>query len=142
LSVGALEEPFYQSFMHGLGFTDQEIPDRNDRSRWVEMKAKVAAVLRTRSRDEWLAVFRGTDACVTPVLSLADAPSYEHNAARGTFVDVGGIVEPAPVPHFSRTAAGVPTPAPTPGEHDLPRLTAWGIPGADVEALVAAGVVD
>jgi alpha-methylacyl-CoA racemase len=142
LSVGALEEPFYQSFMHGLGFADQEIPPRDDRSHWDETKAKVAAVLRTKSRDEWLDVFRGTDACVTPVLSLADAPGYEHNAARGTFVEVGGLVEPGPAPRFSRSAARVPAPAPAPGEHDLGRLTAWGIPAADVDALVAAGVVD
>jgi alpha-methylacyl-CoA racemase len=142
LSVGALEEPFYQSFMHGLGFADDEIPPRDDRSRWQEMKTRVAAVLRTKSRDEWLDVFRGTDACVTPVLSLADAPAYEHNATRGTFVDVGGIVEPAPVPRFSRSVVGVPSPPPAPGEHDLARLTAWGIPAADVDALVAAGVVD
>jgi alpha-methylacyl-CoA racemase len=142
LSVGALEEPFYQSFMHGLGFTDEEIPPRDDRSRWVEMKARVAAAVRTKSRDEWLAVFRGTDACVTPVLSLADAPGHEHNAARDTFVDVGGIVEPGPAPRFSRSAAGVPSSAPAAGEHDLARLTAWGVPATEVDALVAAGVVD
>ncbi len=142
LSVGALEEPFYQSFMRGLGFTDEEIPPRNDRSQWPAMKTKVADVVRTKSRDEWLTVFRGTDACVTPVLSLADAPTYEHNAARGTFVEVGGVVEPAPVPHFIRTAPGVPSPPPAQGDHDHERLTAWGIPAADVDALVAAGVVD
>jgi alpha-methylacyl-CoA racemase len=142
VAVGALEEPFYRSFLHGLGFPDEDIPPRDDPSRWEETKAQVAAVLRTRSRAEWLAAFEGTDACVTPVLSLADAPQHEQNAARGTFVEVGGIVEPAPTPRFSRSATGVPAPAPPPGEHDLARLTAWGIPIADVEALVAAGVVD
>ncbi|MFL6237924.1 MAG: CaiB/BaiF CoA transferase family protein [Actinomycetes bacterium] len=142
LSVGALEEPFYRSFMQGLGFADEEILPRDDRSHWEQTKAKVAAVLRTKSRDEWLDVFQGTDACVTPVLSLAEAPGHEHNAARGTFVEVGGIVEPSPVPSFSRSAARAPSPAPRPGEHDLGRLAAWGIPAADVDALVAAGVVD
>jgi alpha-methylacyl-CoA racemase len=142
LSVGALEEPFYRTFLHGLGFADEEMPPRDDSSHWEQTKAKVAAVMRTKSRDEWLAVFRGTDACVTPVLSLADAPGHEHNAARGTFVEVGGIVEPGPAPRFSRGAARVPSPAPAPGEHDLGRLTAWGIPAADVHALVAAGVID
>ena len=142
LSVGALEEPSYRTFLQGLGLVDAEIPPRDDRSHWEQMKTKVAAVLRTKSRDEWLAIFEGTDACVTPVLSLADAPDHEHNAARGTFVEVGGIVEPGPAPRFSRSAAGSPSPAPAPGEHDLGRLTAWGIPAADLEALVAAGVVD
>jgi alpha-methylacyl-CoA racemase len=142
LSVGALEEQFYRVFLLGLGFTDADIPARDDRSHWVETKAKVAAILRTKPRDEWLSVFRGTDACVTPVLSLGDAPGHEHNVARGTFVDVGGIVQPAPAPRFSRSAVAVPAPAPAPGEHDLARLTAWGIPAADVDALVAAGVVD
>lgn len=142
LSVGALEEPFYQTFMQGLGFVDEDIPSREDRSRWADMKAKVAAVIRTKTRDEWLAVFRGTDACVTPVLSLADAPGYEHNAARATFVDVDGIVAPGPTPRFSRSATGTPAPSPSPGVHDLGRLAAWGIPAAEVDDLVAAGVVD
>jgi alpha-methylacyl-CoA racemase len=142
LSVGALEEPFYRAFLRGLGFTDAEILPRDDHSHWEQTKAKVAAALRTKSRDEWLAVFGGTDSCVTPVLSLAEAPGHEHNAARGTFVEVGGIFEPGPVPRFSRSATRAPTPPPAPGEHDRGRLTAWGIPAADVDSLVAAGVVD
>jgi alpha-methylacyl-CoA racemase len=142
LSVGALEEPFYRSFLRGLGFADDEIPPRADASRWEETKAKVAAVLRTKSRAEWLAVFRGSDACVTPVLSLAEAPGHDHNAARGTFIEVGGIVEPGPAPRFSRSVTHAPSPAPPAGEHDLARLTSWGIPAADVDALVAAGILD
>jgi alpha-methylacyl-CoA racemase len=76
------------------------------------------------------------------VLSLADAPGHEHNATRGTFIDVGGVIEPGPVPQFSRSDLGTPSPAPAAGEHDLERLTAWGIPAPDVDALMAAGVVD
>ena len=142
LSVGALEEPFYRTFLRGLGFADEDIKPRDDRSHWEQTKVRVAAVLRTKSRDEWLALFHGTDACVTPVLSLADAPGHEHNAARGTFVDVGGIVEPAPMPRFSRSAAGSPSPPPAPGDHDLGRLSAWGIPAADIDAMVGVGVLD
>jgi alpha-methylacyl-CoA racemase len=142
VSVGALEEPFYRTFLHHLGFTDDEILPRDDRSHWEQTKARVTAIMRTKTRDEWLAVFRGIDACVTPVLSLAEAPHHEHNVVRGTFVDVGGVVEPAPVPRFSRSAPGTPTPPPAPGAHDLGRLSSWGIPAADLEALMAAGVVD
>ncbi|MHB8681273.1 MAG: CaiB/BaiF CoA transferase family protein [Acidimicrobiales bacterium] len=142
LSVGAVEEPFYRAFLHGLGFGDDEIPARDDRSRWEETKEKVAAVIRTKPTEQWLAVFAGTDACVTPVLGLADAPQHEHNRARATFVEVGGVVEPAPAPRFSRSAPGVPSPPPAPGEHDREQLVAWGVPEDRVAELVAAGVVD
>ncbi len=93
VSVGAMEARFYRSFMKGLGFSDQNIPPQDDQSQWESLKARVAEIFRSRTRNEWLEVFEGTDACVTPVLSLGEAPHHPHNRARATFVEVGGVVD-------------------------------------------------
>ncbi|HVU73791.1 MAG TPA: CaiB/BaiF CoA-transferase family protein [Mycobacteriales bacterium] len=141
LSVGALEEPFHRAFLSGLGFADAEIPSRDDASQWAATKDRVAAVLRTKDRDEWLEVFRDAQACVTPVLTLADAPAHPHNVARGTFTEVAGLVSPSPAPRFSRSTLDPPSPPPRPGEHDLAGLTSWGLTAAEIDALVEADVL-
>jgi alpha-methylacyl-CoA racemase len=89
-----------------------------------------------------LEVFRGTDACVTPVLSLGDAPTHPHNRARATFVDVGGVVEPAPAPRFSRTPPPPPSPSPGPGVHAIEALLGWGMTQPEIDRLVEDGVID
>ena len=106
MAVGALEQQFYNEFIELLGIKD-EAPARKDFARWGELRAAVAARFRTRTREEWTAVFEGSDACVAPVLSLREAPSHPHLAARGTFVDHGGITQPAPAPRFSATPGAV-----------------------------------
>jgi alpha-methylacyl-CoA racemase len=79
-----------------------------DPAAWGPLKAKVAALFLTRTRDEWCALLDGTDACFAPVLSLAEAPHHPHNTARGTFVEDSGMVMPAPAPRFSATPAPAP----------------------------------
>ena len=98
ISVGAMEPRFTRSFMKGLGFSDEDIPPQDDRTQWDALKRQVAEIFlsRTTASPNVLETFRGTDACVTPVLSLGDAPTHAHNRARATFVEVGGVVEPAP----------------------------------------------
>ncbi|MET7488164.1 CaiB/BaiF CoA-transferase family protein [Streptomyces sp. NPDC005538] len=106
MAVGALEPRFYDEFVRLLGladFTDA----RRDWTRWGELREAVAARFRSRTRDEWTAVFDGTDACVAPVLSLREAPHHPHLAARGTFTEYGGITQPAPAPRFSTTPTSV-----------------------------------
>ena len=142
LSVGAMEPHFYRSFMSGLGFPDDDIPPQDDQSQWVPLTHQVAEIIRSRTRDEWLRTFDGTDACVTPVLSLADAPDHLHNRARSTFVDVGGIMEPAPAPRFSRTPPPNPVPSPRPGIHATEALVDWGLPEAEIDLLIDDGVLD
>ena len=105
------------------------------------MKERFAAVFRTRTRDEWTAVFDGTDACVAPVLSPWEAPRHPHNAARGTYVDVGGVVQPGPAPRFSRTPSAVSKPPSHPGADTLVGLLEWGVPEEAVRALRAAGAL-
>ena len=95
----------------------------------------------TRSRDEWAAVFAGTDACVTPVLGMREAPSHPHLAARGTFVEQGGISQPGPAPRFSRTPGAVRGGARRVGADTREVLTAWGFSAEEVTGLLADGAV-
>ena len=141
VAVGALEGPFYAELLVGLGLVAGELPDRRDPGNWPALKATFAAVFRTRIRDEWAAVFTGTDACVAPVLSLTEAPEHSHNRARGTFVTQDGIVQPAPAPRFSRTAAALSRPPPRPGEHTDELLAELGCSAGDVAFWRAAGVL-
>jgi alpha-methylacyl-CoA racemase len=142
VAVGAMEPRFYRSFMTGLGFAEGDIPPQDDQSQWEPLKGRVAEILRSRTRAEWLQIFDGTDACVTPVLTLREAPSHPHNRARATFVEVGGVVEPAPAPRFGRTPAPPPHPPPGPGVHATETLVRWGLTQTEIDLLVDAGVVD
>ncbi|HEX2307908.1 MAG TPA: CaiB/BaiF CoA-transferase family protein [Jatrophihabitantaceae bacterium] len=135
LAVGALEEKFYAELLSVLGLTD--VPDRDDPEAWTRLRARIAAVIAGRTLAEWEASFDGTDACVAPVLSLTEAPEHPQLAARGTFVEVDGVVQPAPAPRFSRTPSPVPTPPAQPGQDTSAALADWGVP--DVDALLEAG---
>jgi len=141
VAVGALEGPFYRELLGGLALVADELPDRRDAANWPALKDTFAAVFRTRSRDEWAAVFAGTDACVAPVLSLTEAPEHPHNRARGTFVTQDGIVQPAPAPRFSRTSAALGRTPPRPGEHTPELLAELGYSAEEVAAWRATGVV-
>ena len=135
MAVGALEPRFYAALLSGLGLPDA--PDRADPRNWPELRALLAARFAERTRDEWAATFAGTDACVEPVLSLAEAAADEHLTARGTYVTGDGLIQPAPAPRFSRTPGQLPAPAPAAGQHTIEALTAWGLP--DAADLVACG---
>ncbi|UQU61736.1 CoA transferase [Couchioplanes caeruleus] len=112
MAVGALEPRFYGELLAGLGLDgDPELPGRDDADAWDTLRARFAERFAQRTRDEWTAVFAGLDACVAPVLTPAEAPGHPHNRARGTFVTVGGQVQPAPAPRFGRTPAPAPAPA-------------------------------
>lgn len=137
LAVGALEPQFYQALLDGLGIPAEEAPQ--DRAFSTSLRERFTAAFASRTRDEWMEVFEGTDACVAPVLSMTEAAQHPHNVARETFIDVDGIVQPAPAPRFSRTPSAVAGPAAPPGSHTVDALTEWGVD--DVESLLAAGVV-
>ncbi|MBL7257940.1 CaiB/BaiF CoA transferase family protein [Paractinoplanes lichenicola] len=110
MAVGAIEPPFYQALLGGLGLDDQDLPSPYDPSGWAALRTRFAERFRTRTRDEWTAVFEGLDACVAPVLSPTEAPTHPHNRARTAFVDVDGVTQPAPAPRFARTGASRPQP--------------------------------
>ncbi|HYJ69498.1 MAG TPA: CaiB/BaiF CoA-transferase family protein [Nocardioidaceae bacterium] len=142
IALGALEPQFWQAFLDRLASIDvdvDELPDRNDLSTWPLLRKRLAETFATRTRDEWVGVFDGSDACVTPVLSMTEAAAQPHLAARGTYVDHAGVTQPAPAPRFSRTPATLSTPPTHPGADSAEALRRWGI--GDVDALVEAGVV-
>ncbi|MGW2826459.1 CaiB/BaiF CoA transferase family protein [Streptomyces sp. NPDC001443] len=128
MAVGALEQQFYEEFLDLIGLKDFA-PARKDWTRWGELREAVAARFRTRTRDEWTAVFEGSDACVAPVLSLREAPHHPHLAARGTFTDHGGITQPAPAPRFSATPTAVRSGPAQPGADTAAVARDWRIPG-------------
>ena len=108
VAVGAIEPQFYRELLAGLGLTAGELPDQLDRGRWPELKARFTQAFAARPRDEWVKVFAGTDACVTPVLAFGEVMEDPQVAARGTVVRHGGIAQAAPAPRFSRTPAVMP----------------------------------
>jgi alpha-methylacyl-CoA racemase len=127
MAVGPLEQQFYEEFVRLLGIAD-EAPARKDVDRWGELRTAVADRFRTRTRDEWTAVFQDSDACVAPVLSLREAPAHPHLAVRHTFVDHAGITQPAPAPRFSATPAAVTRPPARPGADAAEVAADWDVP--------------
>jgi alpha-methylacyl-CoA racemase len=137
MSVGSLEPQFYDQLVDLLGIKDTA-PDRYDPARADELRELIAARFKERTRDEWSAVFDGTDACVAPILRMSEAPDHPHIKAREVFVEHEGLVQPQPAPRFSRTAATLSLPpAPGAGAHTREALAAWGI--TTVDGLIASG---
>jgi alpha-methylacyl-CoA racemase len=110
VSVGSIEPQFYQLLVELSGVDASEFAPQQDPRHWPALKAKLAAVFKTRTREEWCAVMEGTDVCFAPVLSMTEAPAHPHNRARGTFLELAGVVQPAPAPRFSRSQPPVPEP--------------------------------
>ncbi|WP_137178182.1 CaiB/BaiF CoA-transferase family protein [Roseomonas sp. AR75] len=142
LAVGAIEKEFWHLFLDRCSIADAELREAaHDRARWPEMRVRLAAILATRPRADWLAAAEDSDACIAPVLGFTEAPAAPQAAARGAFVEVAGVTQPAPAPRFSRTPGRVNSPPPTPGEHSRAILADWGFAAQEVEALEADGVV-
>ncbi|MGH3761917.1 CaiB/BaiF CoA transferase family protein, partial [Actinophytocola sp.] len=110
VAVGAIEPQFYAALLDGLGLADADLPDQLDRHRWPELAGVLANRFASRTRDEWERTFAGTDACVSPVLTPAEAARHPHQAHRGGFPAVDGIAQPAPAPRFARSAPATPAP--------------------------------
>jgi len=121
IAVGALEPDFYREFTARLGVDVTGWPDQDDRDAWPRLRELIASAVAARSQSEWTAIFEGTDACVTPVLTFEEAARHPHNAQRGVFDRVDGILQPSPAPRFSRTPARCPAP-PASGPVDVHRL--------------------
>jgi alpha-methylacyl-CoA racemase len=141
VAVGAIEPQFHAQLLAGLEIDPGAHGGQLDLARWPEQRARIAAAFATRTRDEWAGEFAGTDACVTPVLGLTEAPSHPHLAARGTFADRGGHPEPAPAPRFSRTPGEVRGGPRAPGQDTRSALAAWGFGEDEVAGLLDSGAV-
>ncbi len=141
VSIGSIEPQFYALLLEKTGITDPQFQRQVDRDVWPELRAKLAAVFATKTRDDWTAIMGGTDVCFAPVLDLDEAPKHPHNAARKTFVEVGGVTQPAPAPRFSVTPPAIQGPPPAIGAHNREALTDWGFSGAEIDALSASGAL-
>ncbi len=141
IAVGAIEPQFYAALLDVLDLAPGQLPGQNDRARWPELRAALTAAFAGRSRAEWLDRAEGRDACVAPVLTMAEAVGHPHVQARRTIVDRDGVPQPAPAPRFSATAAELDRPPAAPGEHTDEVLTDWGFSSEEVAALRSAGTV-
>lgn len=139
VALGSIEPQFYRELLEKTGIADKAFEAQMDRSAWPALKEKIAAVIKTKTRDEWDALMLGSDVCYAPVLSLAEAPRHPHNVARKTFIEVDGVVQPAPAPRFSRTPPEVQC---GPREADSEgALSSWGFSKDEIGALKATGAV-
>jgi alpha-methylacyl-CoA racemase len=141
ISIGAIEPQFYGLLLKLAQIDDLAFGAQTDAGQWPALTEKLAAVFRARSRDEWCRLLEGTDVCFAPVLDMAEAPQHPHNVARGTFVDVDGVMQPAPAPRFSRTVPEIGSAPAQPGEHSAAVLAEWGWSAAEIAGLEEQGVV-
>lgn len=129
VSIGSIEPRFYSLLIEKAGLDAVEFADQNDPERWPDLKKKLESVFRSRSRQQWCELLEGTDVCFAPVLDINEAPLHPHNIERGTYIEVGGMTQPAPAPRFSRTIPEVVSAAHEPGSDLETVLTDWNISG-------------
>ena len=139
IAVGAIEVQFFAAFEEGLGIGP--IGPQLDKAQWPAMKARVAARFKEKTRDEWAAIFAGTDACVAPVLSMPEAATHPHVVARGALVEEDGILTPGVAPRFSRTPGVITRPSSVSGQDTREGLSHWGFSDDEIAKLEASGAV-
>jgi len=141
MAVGAIEPQFYARLLDLLGLAEAGLPSQHDRSGWSEVATRFAAVFASQSRAHWERVFADEDACVTPVLSLHEAPLAAHNRIRHTFMNDSGSIVPAPAPRFQRTPLRAAMQRSPRGADTATVLGELGVDADEIEALVSAGAV-
>lgn len=142
ISIGSIEPQFYATLLDLLGLTDDDaFANQMDSAAWPNLKERLAATFLTRTRAEWCDLMEASDVCFAPVLTMSEAAEHPHNVARKTFVDVDGVVQPAPAPRFSRTAPGIRTAPAFAGQHTREVLADWGIARERIDELVGLGAV-
>jgi alpha-methylacyl-CoA racemase len=141
ISLGSIEPQFYALLLEKAGLDDPQFKLQMSREDWPALKVKLAAVIKTKTRDEWTALMEGTDVCFAPVMGLKEAASHPHNAARETFVTIDGVVQPAPAPRFSATPGAIQAPPPAIGADNETALTDWGFEPSAIAALQTAGAL-
>lgn len=128
IAIGSIEPPFYAALLEKLGLTDDaDFQDQMNRAKWPALRRRLQKIFMSRTRDEWCALFEGSEVCFAPVLGLAEAPQHPHNLARGAFVTVDGVTQPAPLPRFSRTPAQIQHGPRAAGEGGAAALRDWGL---------------
>jgi len=142
VSIGSIEPQFYTLLLEKTGLSgDAELANQMNRAQWPQLKQKLAKVFKTKTRAQWNEIMEGTDVCYAPVLRMSEAAQHPHNVARNTFIEVGGVTQPAPAPRYSRTATDLPTAPAHAGQHTRDVLADWGIDTARINALITSGAV-
>jgi alpha-methylacyl-CoA racemase len=141
VSVGSIEPQFYALLLKHTGIQDPEFQNQLDKARWPALKARMAEVFRSKTRDEWCRIMEGTDVCFAPVLSLDEARNHPHNRHRKTFIEIEGVPQGAPAPRFSRTVPGTPKPPPGVGQHTEEVLADFGFRPDEIRSLREAKVI-
>lgn len=134
VSVAAVEKKFYRTMLGVLGLNPDELPAQMDRKGWPALRRAIADRIRTRTRDEWCEAMEGLDACFAPILTIEEVADHPHIRARDAMIDIGGVMQPAPAPRFSRTVPDTPTPPEEVGASAQAALIEWGIPDEAIAA--------
>ena len=142
VSIGSIEPQFYAELRRIAGLAeDKDFDAQHDRAQWGSLKDKLTALFKSKTRKEWDALMEHTDVCYAPVLTMSEAVVHPHNMARGTFVEVGGAMQPAPAPRYSGTRNATPQPAPMPGDQTKEILESIGVGASEIGRLREAGTV-
>ncbi len=141
VSIGSIEPQFYDLLLEKTGLKGQELPAQHDRAAWLQMKSRLEAIFKTKTRDEWCAIMEGSDVCFAPVLTMSEAPHHPAAKARNAYVDVAGFMQPAPAPRFSRTKEAVQGAAPKRGGDTDAVLAEHGFSSAEIAELTKAGII-
>jgi len=141
VSIGSIEPQFYALLLEKTGISDPDFKSQMDRSLWPSLRERLAKVIATKTRDEWCEIMEATDVCFAPVLTLEEAPLHKHNVARETFVEVEGVMQPAPAPRFSATPGAIAGPPPAIGADTAQVLSEWGFSTANIDSLQSSGAI-
>ena len=141
ISIGSLEPQFYALLLEKAEITDSEFQEQLDEAAWPAKREKLTQLFKTKTRQQWCDIMEGTDVCFAPVLDLKEAPNHPHNIDRKTFVELDGVVQPAPAPRFSRTQGEIQGPAAMAGEHTREVLSAWNFSDQEIGELQAARAI-
>ncbi len=141
ISLGGVEAKFYAMLLEALDLDPADLPDQLDPKGWPKVIAIFDAKFKEKTRDEWCEIMEGTDICFAPVLNFSEAPKHPHNKARGSFVEVDGIMQPGPAPRFSRTPSSVKFGPPDFGAQTEEVLSAWGFSDGDIDELKVANAI-
>lgn len=141
ISIAPIEMKFREQLFRLLGLAPEWTARSADRSHWPALREELAARFGSKTRAHWCRLLEGTDACFAPVLSMSEAPQHPHQRARRGFIEVGGMLQPAPAPRFSRSASALPTPPEAPGESADTALREWGFSDADIQRVRENGAL-
>ena len=141
ISIGSLEPQFYALLLEKAEITDPEFQEQLDEAAWPAKREKLTQLFKTKTRQQWCDIMEGTDVCFAPVLDLKEAPNHPHNIDRKTFVELDGVVQPAPAPRFSRTQGEIQGPAAMAGEHTRKVLSEWNFSDQEIGELQAARAI-